>query len=131
MKNRIAILNNWAVHCVGQHDNDQAFKVLKQIEAQAFGDEQLSENRRRIVDAVIEQWCREGRYEDAVRLAQWKPGESRLSVRSIYESWIDDAKSRGEWFEAKNILHSAMVALSDDPLSIAQLKRQYRHLLPS
>ncbi|RCS54742.1 hypothetical protein DTL42_06345 [Bremerella cremea] len=131
MKNRVAILNNWAVLCVGQHDCDQAFKVLQQIEAQAVGDEQLTENRRRIVDAVIDQWCRDGRYEDAVRLAQWKPGESRLSVRSIYESWIDDAKSRGEWFEAKNVLHSAMAALSDDPLSVAQLKRQYRHLLPS
>lgn len=129
-KNRVAILNNWAIRCVSQHDCDQALKVLKQIEAQNPDDDQVAENRRRIVDTVIDQWCREGRFADAVQLAQWKGKESRFSVRSIYESWIEDAKSRGEWYEAKNALLSAMTALSDDPLSVAQLKRQYRHLLP-
>ncbi|PQO29488.1 tetratricopeptide repeat protein [Bremerella cremea] len=130
MKNRVAILNNWAVRCVSQHDCDRALELLEQIEAQQGGETQVGENERRIVDTVIQQWCREGRFADAVRLAQWKPGESRHSVRSIYETWIEDAKSRGEWYEAKNVLHSAMTALSDDPLAVAQLKRQYRHLLP-
>ncbi|MEW4456299.1 hypothetical protein AB1L30_26785 [Bremerella sp. JC817] len=132
-RNHTAILNNWAVACVSQRDCDQALKVLEQMESQSTHDEQLAENRQKIVDAVIEQWCRTGRFEEALRLLEQYPGTepSRYTTRSIYEQWIQDATAQGEWLQAKNILRMAMTALESDPLAIAQLRRQYRQLLPS
>ncbi len=132
LRNRSAILNNWAVACVGQQDFETALDLLKRMEQQSPTDPDLDENRRKIVDAVIDQWCRSGRYAEALRLLDWQAdvASSRHSMRSIYESWIEDASRRGDWFEAKNALRSAISALEDDPLSVAQLRRQYRQFSP-
>lgn len=129
-KNRVAILNNWAVQCIHNHDGDQALKLIEQIESQTSVDSEITENQRRMIDAVIDEWVKEGRYAEAIRLLQWKREDGRRSLRSVYEDWIDDAKSRGEWLEAKNVLREAIIALADDPLVVAQLRRQYRNLLP-
>ncbi|PQO42057.1 tetratricopeptide repeat protein [Blastopirellula marina] len=130
-KNRVAILNNWAVQCIHNHDGDQALKLIEKIESQHSVDADITENQARMVDAVIDEWVQEGRYAEAIRLLHWKQGASRWSLRSVYEDWIDDAKARGEWLEAKNVLREAITALAKDPLTVAQLRRQYRNLLPS
>ena len=130
-KNRVAILNNWAVQCIHNHDGDQALELIEQIASQTSVDAEITENQRRMVDAVIDEWVKVGRFAEAIRLIQWKQEASRRSLKSVYEDWIDDAKSRGEWLEAKNILGEAITTLADDPLAVAQLRRQYRNLLPS
>ncbi|MFN3150056.1 hypothetical protein [Bremerella sp.] len=130
MRNRSAILNNWAVACIGQKDCQTALDILKRMEDQRPHDPDLEENRSKIIDAVIDQWCHQGRYSEALRLLQL-PAElttSRHSVRSIYQRWIQDAASRGDWFEAKNALRLAISAHEDDPLAVAQLRRQFRQL---
>lgn len=129
-KNRVAILNNWAVQCIHDHESDQALKLIEQIASQTSVESEISENQRRMVDAVVEQWVKEGRFAEAIRLLQWNRIGARQSLKTVYEDWIDNAKSRGEWLEAKNVLRQAIATLADDPLAVAQLRRQYRNLLP-
>ncbi|WP_144974934.1 tetratricopeptide repeat protein [Bremerella volcania] len=131
MRNRSAILNNWAVACIGEKDCQTALDILERMEAQRPHDPDLEGNRSKIVDAVIDQWCHQGRYSEALRLLQMQgdPSQSRHSVRSLYQAWIQDAASRGDWYEAKNALRLAISAHQDDPLTVAQLRRQYRQLI--
>ena len=140
LKNRSVIWNNWAVQCVSQHECEQALGLLREIETAAPHDPVLAENRQRIVDDVLDEWCRLGRFSDALRLKQWQEQaeklagssqSSRHSVRSIYEQWIAQATKQGKWFEAKNALRAALAELERDPLAAAQLRRQFRELSPS
>lgn len=130
MRNRSAILNNWAVACITQKDCQTALDILKRMESQTPHDPDLEVNRTKIVDAVIDQWCHQGRYSEALRLLQLQSDSafSRHTVRSIYQKWIQDAADRGDWYEAKNALRLAISAHQDDPLTVAQLRRQYRQL---
>lgn len=130
MRNRSAILNNWAVACIGQKDCQTALDILKRMENQRPHDPDLELNRSKIVDAVIDQWCHQGRFSEALRLLQTQDDltSSRHTVRSLYQKWIQDAASRGDWYEAKNALRLAISAHEDDPLTVAQLRRQYRQL---
>ncbi len=130
MRNRSAILNNWAVACIGQKDCQTALDILQRMEQQQPHDPDLEANRTKIVDAVIDQWCHQGRYSESLRLLQMQSDSaaSRHTVRGIYQQWIQDAASRGDWFEAKNALRLAISAHQDDPLTVAQLRRQYRQL---
>lgn len=130
LRNRSAILNNWAVACITQKDCQTALEILERMESQRPHDPDLEGNRSKIVDAVIDQWCHQGRYSESLRLLQTQtdPANSRHSVRSIYQQWIQDAASRGDWLEAKNALRLAISAHENDPLAVAQLRRQYRQL---
>ncbi|MBI1246556.1 hypothetical protein GC197_01780 [bacterium] len=131
-RNRTAILNNWAVACVSQHQCDQALEILQQVSRGSEDDEQLAENREKIINAVVEQWCRASRFQDAIRLLQTQPSEGsdlhRLGL--IYQRWLADASERGQWTEVKNVLRDALADLSDDALTLARLRRQYRQHLP-
>ncbi|WP_207396905.1 tetratricopeptide repeat protein [Bremerella alba] len=133
MRNRSAILNNWAVACIAEKDCQTALDILKRMEDQRLHDPDLEVNRRKIVDAVIDQWCRQGRYSQSLRLLQEQSDQSpsRHSVRSIYQQWIEDAANRGDWYEAKNALRLAISAHQEDPLTVAQLRRKYRQLSSS
>jgi len=130
MRNRSAILNNWAVACIGQKDCQTALEILARMESQRPHDPDLEVNRSKIIDAVIDQWCHQGRYSESLRLLRMQSDatSSRHSVRSIYQNWIQDAASRGDWYEAKNALRLAISAHQDEPLVVAQLRRQYRQL---
>jgi len=130
LRNRSAILNNWAVACIGQKDSRTALEILDRMQEQRSHDPDLEENRRKIIDAVIDQWCHQGRYAESLKLLQGQSEmtSSRHTVRSIYQQWMQDAASRGDWYEAKNALRLAISAHQDDPLTVAQLRRQYRQL---